>query len=54
MGQPRPLLIYFRSFRQQFCSKMLDFSGIRTRIVGLEGDQADHLTTTKAQVIQIF
>ena len=50
MGQPRPLLVYFRSFQQQFYRKIVDLSGIRTRIVGVEGEHADHLTTTTAQV----
>ena len=27
----------------------MGFSGIRTRIVGVEGEYADHLTTTTAQ-----
>ena len=38
MGQPQPLLIYFRSLS----------SRIRTWIVGEEGEQADHLTNTTA------
>ena len=48
MGQPRPLFVYFRSFQQQFYRKIVDHSGIRTRIVGVEGEHADHLTTTTA------
>ena len=32
MGQPRPL----------FVAKTVDVSGIRTRIVGVEGEHADH------------
>ena len=34
-----------------FCiptGKIVDFSGIRTRIDGVEGEQGDHLTTTPA------
>ena len=50
MGHPRPLfLIYFRSFQTIYRIKTVDFSVIRTRIVWVEGEQADHLTTTKAQ-----
>ena len=48
MGQPRPLFVYFRAFQQQFYRKIVDLSGIRTRIVGVEGEHADHLTTTTA------
>ena len=48
MGQPG-LFFYFRSFQTQILQKKtVGFSGIRTRIVGLEGDHADHLTTTTA------
>ena len=42
MGQPRPLFVYFRSFQIQFNRKIVDFSGIRTQIVGVEGEHADH------------
>ena len=42
MGQPRPLFVYFRSFHQQFYRKIVDFSGNQTRIVGVEGEHADH------------
>ena len=49
MGQPRPLFVYFRSFQEQFYRKIVDLSGIWTRIVGVEGEHADHLTTTTAQ-----
>ena len=45
MGQPRPLFVYFRSFQIQLNRKIVDFSGIRTRIVG---KHADHLTNTTA------
>ena len=46
MGQPRPLFVYFRSFRARtnFTEKTLGISGIL--IVGVEGKHADHLTTT--------
>ena len=32
----------------------IGFSGIRTRIVGVEGEHADHLTTTTAQALSFF
>ena len=41
MGQPRRLFVYFRSFQQQFYSKIVDLSGKRTRIVGVEGEHTD-------------
>ena len=31
--------------------KTVDFSGIRTRTVGVEGEHADHLTTTTADIV---
>ena len=42
MDQTRPIFVYFCSFQQQFYRKIEDFSGNWTRIVGVEGDQADH------------
>ena len=41
-GPTWPLFVYFRSFQQQFYGKIVDFSGNRTRIVGIEGKHADH------------
>ena len=32
-----PIPAYFRSFHQQFYSKIVDYSGNRTQIVGVEG-----------------
>ena len=50
MGQPRPLFVYFKYFKTQILQKKTEgFSRIRTRIVRVEGDHADHLTTTAAQ-----
>ena len=47
MGQPRPLSVYFRSFSNTiYTEKTVGFSETRTRIVGIEGKHADHLTTT--------
>ena len=54
VGQPRPLFVYFRSFQTQYYRKTLGFSGIRTRIVGVEGEHADHLTTTSALTLHDF
>ena len=51
MGQPRPLFVSFRSFQSQSLQKnTVDVSRIQTRIVGVEGKHADHLTTTTAPV----
>ena len=48
-GQPRNLFVYFRSFQTQILQKKtVSFSGIQTRIVRVEGEHADHLTTTTA------
>ena len=46
------LFIYFRYFRQQF--SIVEFIMISTWIVGVEGEHADHLTTTTAQRPQLF
>ena len=48
MGHHRPLCVYFRSFQAIYRIKTVDFSGIRTQIVVVEGKHADHLTTTTA------
>ena len=42
MVQPQPLFVYFSSFQQQFYRKIVDFSGNRTRIVGVEDEHSDH------------
>ena len=42
-GQSRPLFVYFQTINRL---KTVDFSGIRTRIVRVEGVHVDHLTTT--------
>ena len=44
MGQPRPLFFIFSN--TNLTEKTVGISGIRTRIVGVEGEHADHLTTT--------
>ena len=43
-------MVYFRSFQTQYCRKIVGFSGIRTWIVGVEGEYANHLTTTTTQL----
>ena len=40
-----PFLFIFNNFYR----KIVDSSGIRTRIVRVEGEHADHLTTTRAK-----
>ena len=48
-ANPGLVFVYFRSFQtQNFTEKTVGFSGIRTRIVGVEGQHSDHLTTTTA------
>ena len=46
MGHFRLLFVYFRSFQTIDIIKTVDFSGIRTQILGVEGDHADRLVTT--------
>ena len=48
MGQPRPLFVYFRSFQQQLYIKIAGFREIRTRIIEVEGEHSDYLTTNTA------
>ena len=45
MGQPRRFW-FFSFFQTHILHKNLDVSGIRTRTVGIEGEHANHLTTT--------
>ena len=42
---PDLFFIYFRSFQTNYRIKTVDFTGIQTQIVGVEGERADHLTT---------
>ena len=48
MGQPRPLLLFSNTY---FTEIIVGFSWIWTRIVGIEGENADHLTTTTARLL---
>ena len=41
-------LFIFVLFKHKFYRKAVDISGIRTRIVGVEGEHAEYLTTTTA------
>ena len=47
-ANPGLSLFIFVLFKHSFYRKNLGFSGIRTRIVRVEGEHADHLTTTTA------
>ena len=49
MGQPRHFFVYLRSFQAKFYRKIVILSGIRTRIIRVEGELSDHLTITTAQ-----
>ena len=49
MGQPDLFMFIFYLFKHKFYRITVGFSGIRTRIVGIEGEPADHLTTTTAK-----
>ena len=48
-ANPGFFFVSFRSFQKQIFQKILyiSFSGIRTRIVEVEGEHADHLTTPR-------
>ena len=48
MGQHRPLFVHFCLFQRQFYRKFVDFRGIRTQIIIVEGEHGDHLTSTTA------
>ena len=51
MGHARPILVYLCSFQTQILQKnTVGFGGIQIRIIGVEGEHADHLTTTKARM----
>ena len=46
MGNSRPLFVYLRSFQSTYGIKTEDFSGIRTRIDGVEREYASYHTLT--------
>ena len=54
MGKPGLFFVYFRSFQTQVYRKTVGVSGIRTGIVGIEGEPADYLTTNTAREGQIY
>ena len=55
MDQPRPRFVYFRSFQTQILQeKTVSVSRIRTWIVGVDGEHADHLTTTTAILLTTY
>ena len=45
---PASFLFIFVLFKHNFTEKTVGFSGIRTRVVRVEGEQADYLTTIRA------
>ena len=45
MGKPEPLFVYFLFSTTNFTENC----GFRTQLVGVEGEHADHLTTTTAR-----
>ena len=45
--------VYFRSFQTIYKIKTVDFSRIRTQINEVEGEHADHLTTTTVNVTSL-
>ena len=53
MGLPGLFLFIFVLFKHKFKEKTVGFNGIQTRIVRLEGEHADHLTTTTALLTDI-
>ena len=48
VDQPRPFCLFSFCFKHNFTEKTVGFSEIQTQIVGVEGQHADHLTTTTA------
>ena len=54
MDQPGLFFVYIGSFQQQFYRKIVDLGGIRARIVGIEGENADHFNTTTTAPINVF
>ena len=55
MYQARPLSCLFSFFlNTNFTEKTVDFSGIQTRIVGLEGKHVDQMTTTAGQTNSVL
>ena len=51
---PASFLLIFVLFKHKFYRKTVDVSGIQIRNIRVEGEHADHLTTTTAQGLNIF
>ena len=55
MDHSRPLFALSSFFPSPlYTIKIVDFSGIQTRIIGVDGEHADHLTTTTGLQISSF
>ena len=55
IGNSRPLFHLVSLLLSNFyATQFVNFSGIQTRIVGVEGKRGDHLTTTSTLLEQIF
>ena len=56
LNEPSPatFLFIFVLFNHKFYRKNVGVSGNRTRIVGAEGEHADHLTTTTAKSVHML
>ena len=55
LNGPTQTFFYFLLFKHKFLQKKtVGFSGIRTRIVRVEGEHSDHLTTTTAHAHTII
>ena len=53
-SNPGLFLFIFVHYKHKFCRKTVGFSGIRTWVVEVQGEHADHLTTTTALVQKSF
>ena len=51
---PASFCLFLLFTNTKFTEETVGFSGIRTRIVRVEGEHADHFTTTTAQSTQRF
>ena len=54
MSQPRPLFVNLHSFETIYRIKTVDLSDIGTWIDGVEGEHADHFTTTTTQRFTVY
>ena len=51
---PGLLLFHFRSFQAILHNKIVDFHWLWTRIVGVEGEQSDHSTTSSSTAYTFY